>query len=215
MSINNLYFNTRSSPQSVLFCKIQKHKAFLIISCSLIFWSCSFSFDHVISFLYICRAFKASFKNYFSFLTNALLEVIWIQKILGAEDFHLNTDINEIWFNSKHWKTNLKAILEAPTKFLIFNVPFLWRSCPSVNAYGRKAPPGPTWKTSEHCCWVSPPAPWGNRIRRRAGISLEVRERKEDPKRAAALMVPKFMTSLCEQYWVWFACMFLNDLKLN
>lgn len=50
-----------------------------------------------------------------------------------------------IWFNFKHWKTNLKAILEAPQTVFGF-------SCDT------------THKMSEHCRWVSPPTPSANGI---------------------------------------------------
>lgn len=66
-----------------------------------------------------------------------------------------------IWFNFKHWGTNLKAILEAPTNSFWF---FLWQFFPFVNPQGRKAPRWSTHKMSEHCRWVSPPTPSANGI---------------------------------------------------
>lgn len=88
-----------------------------------------------------------------------------------------------IWFNFKHWKTNLKAILDAPTNSFWF---FLWQFFPFVNPQGRKAP---RWSTIR---WVNTAAeslPQHHQlmepcpVRVSVAISLRVWGRKVDSKR--------------------------------
>lgn len=106
--------NFKTFPKRLgLFCKIQKHKAFPIILCSRILWSRYFFLIMWFHFLHLLgfQDFKKSIFYFWQmYYTLGCLD----KKYLGLKISTWTCCHEWIWFSSKHWKTNLKVIMEAP-----------------------------------------------------------------------------------------------------
>ena len=153
-------------------------------------------FEHVISFVHIYQAFKTSCKNYFSLLTNALLEVVWIRNI-WCWRFLLEQCLKRIWFTSKPWKTKppRNTVFDLFCSFLMIFFSFcefLWKKDTSLVQYS---------KMREHGHWVSPPHIQLMELCRCLVSPLGWGGEKGRLQKSSGLTVPKFVRALCEQYW--------------